>query len=327
MAVSRRCQLRHTPFMPFSAAAKARVRFSLASQIPPFYPLCTGIRKAFRGMEKSAEMATREQPPKTRLVTAQFQWFILVLAASFTCYRLVSAAVAPDAAYVPDEVLLAVMLVLLVYLWVQQARTLSRLSKSEAALRDSHVGMLTALVEAVEAKDPYTRGHSEQVRRLSVELAKMLGLSSTSVNVVSRAAALHDLGKIETPDAILHKNGPLTSEEWEILKKHPARTATILSSLDFLRDEVRAAVLHHERYDGAGYGVGLKGSQIPIEASIIAVADMFDAMNSDRPYRTKLPRATILAELEKTRGFQHPPAVIDAFLKVLESRPELWIRT
>ena len=279
-------------------------------------------------LQEGATEVTTPRPSGEKPVSAQFQWFVLVLAAAFTAYRLISAVVAPEAAnYVPDVVLLAVMLTLLVYLWATQARALSRLSKSEAALRESHVGMLAALVEAVEAKDPYTRGHSEQVRRLSVELAKGLGLSTNSVNVVSRAAALHDLGKIETPDAILHKQGPLTKEEWEILKKHPARTATILSSLDFLREEVRAAVLHHERYDGAGYGVGLKGSQIPIESSIIAVADMFDAMNSDRPYRTKLPREAILAELEKTRGVQHPPAVVDAFLKVLTERPELWIRT
>lgn len=261
-----------------------------------------------------------------RAVTVHFEWFVLLLAAFFTGYRLFCAAFAPEAHYIPDELLLAVMLFLLGYLWATQARALARLAKSEAALQDSHVGMLAALVEAMEAKDPYTRGHSEQVRRLSVELAKEVGLNTASVNVVSRAAALHDLGKIETPDAILHKNGPLTPEEWEILKKHPARTATILSSLDFLREEVRAAVLHHERYDGAGYGVGLKGDQIPIESSIIAVADMFDAMNSDRPYRTKLPRETILAELQKTRGVQHPAAVVDAFLKVLGDRPELWVR-
>lgn len=260
-------------------------------------------------------------------VTTQFQWFVLFLAVLFTCYRFISATVAPDSAYIPDEILLAVMLALIGYLWVTQARALSRLSKSEAALQDSHVGVLAALVEVVEAKDPYTRGHSDQVKRLSVELAKTLGLSDASVNVVSRAAALHDLGKLETPDAILHKQEPLTAEEWEILRKHPARVATILSSLDFLREEVRIAVLHHERFDGSGYGVGLKGTEIPVESSIIAVADMFDAMNSDRPYRPRLPKEKILAELEKTRGVQHPAAIVDAFVKVLAEQPELWIRT
>ena len=270
-------------------------------------------------------MAPQKQTA-ARAVTVHFEWFVLLFAAFLTGYRLYCAMFAPEAHYIPDEVLLSVMLFLLGYLWITQTRALARLAKSEAALQESHVGMLGALVEAMEAKDPYTRGHSEQVRRLSVEVAKEVGLAPATVNVVSRAAALHDLGKIETPDAILHKNGPLTREEWEILKKHPARTATILSSLDFLREEVRAAVLHHERYDGAGYGVGLKGDQIPIESSIISVADMFDAMNSDRPCRTKMPRETILAELEKTRGVQHPPVVVDALVKVLGERPELWVR-
>ncbi len=262
----------------------------------------------------------------SRPVTDHFKWFVLLIAAFFAGYRLISALVEHDAAVVPDSVLLAVMLVLIGYLWVTQAQALARLSRSEAALRNSHVGMLTALVAAVEAKDPYTRGHSEQVKRLSVELAKSMGLNDASVEVVSRAAALHDLGKIETPDDILHKKEKLTAEEWDILKKHPARTATILSSLDFLRDEVRVAVLHHERYDGGGYGVGLKGPEIPVESSIIGVADMFDAMNSDRPYRPRLPREAILAELRKSRGIQHPAPVVDAFLKVLADRPELWIR-
>jgi putative nucleotidyltransferase with HDIG domain len=269
---------------------------------------------------------TAQKQGRARPVTAQFEWFILLLAAGFAIYRLVAATVAPEAAYIPDEILLAVMLFLLVYLWIAQARAVARLSKSEKALRDSHVGMLAALIEAVEAKDPYTRGHSEQVRRLSVELARKLGCSPATVAVVSRAAALHDLGKIETPDAILHKQEPLTPAEWQVLKKHPARTATILSSLDFLREEVRAAVFHHERYDGAGYGVGLKGAQIPIESSIIGVADMFDAMNSDRPYRAHLPRETIIAEMQKSRGVQHPPQVVEAFLAVLDEHPELWIR-
>jgi HD-GYP domain-containing protein (c-di-GMP phosphodiesterase class II) len=270
---------------------------------------------------------TKQETPDATPVTPQFQWFVLLLAVSLTGYRLLQAALVPEAALVPDEVLITIMLFLVGYLWIKQSQALYRLSKSEAALHESQVGVLTALVEAVEAKDPYTRGHSDQVRRLSVELAKKMGLTAAVVAVVSRAAALHDLGKIETPDAILHKQTALTREEWEVLKKHPARTATILASLGFLRDEARVAVLHHERYDGGGYATGIKGEQIPIESSIISVADTFDAMNSDRPYRPRLPRETILAELKKTRGAHHPATVVDAFVQVLAEHPELWNRT
>lgn len=267
-----------------------------------------------------------KKQPEGRGVTPQFKRFVFLLLVSFTCYRLLFALFAPNVWHIPDEVLLVGMVCLATYLWAAQAQALARLSKSESALRDAHIEMLAALVQAVEARDPYTRGHSEQVRRLSVELAKRLELSEERVAVVSRAAILHDLGKLETPDAILHKVGPLTHEEWQVLKKHPGRTATILSPLCFLAEEVRVAVFHHERCDGEGYGAGLKESEIPIEASIIGVADMFDAMNSDRPYRPRMPRETILGELRKGRGIQHPAVVVDRFLELLAQHPEMWVQ-
>lgn len=270
-------------------------------------------------------MAARKQTG-AQGISDQFKRFVLVLTISFACYRLFFALVAPEALHIPDELLLSVMLLLIAYLWSVQTRTLNRLHISETKLQEAQVGILAALVAAVEAKDPYTRGHSEHVQRLAVELAERLKLDEEHVQVVSRAAVLHDIGKIETPDAILRKNLPLSDEEWQVLKKHPARTASILSSLDFLGDEIRAAVFHHERVDGAGYGVGLKGPSIPLESSIIAVADTFDAMNSDRPYRKRLPRATILEELRLSRGVQHPETVVDAFIEMISERPEMWVR-
>ena len=257
----------------------------------------------------------------------QFERFVLFLAASLTIYRLVFATLVPDAWHIPDTVLLSITLVIVGYLWTAQTRAVSRLLELQVALHEAQVGVLAALVATVEAKDEYTRGHSEQVMRLSTELAKKLALTDDRVGIVSRAAALHDLGKIETPDAILHKKDRLTDSEMKVLQKHPARTAAILSSLDFLSEESRVAALHHERCDGTGYGERLKEVQIPIESSIIAVADTFDAMNSDRPYRGKQPRETILVELEEGRDIQHPGAVVDAFLELLAARPELWIRT
>ena len=259
-------------------------------------------------------------------VTLQFKRFMALVAVSFALYRLLFALFAPDAWHIPDQVLLGVMVGLVGYLWLGETRLLSQLSKANKSLRDAHVGTLAALVAAVEAKDPYTRGHSEQVRRLSVALAEEMGINAERIAVVSRAAVLHDVGKLETPDAILHKADPLTQDEWRILKRHPERTAAILSSIDFLAQELRIALFHHERPDGKGYAAGLTGSAIPIEASIIAVADTFDAMNSDRPYRPKLARDKILEELRKSRDVQHPGAVLDAFQAILAHRPELWIR-
>ena len=261
------------------------------------------------------------------VLVSQFERFVLFLAASFTCYRLLFAVVGDNSSPIPDEILLAVLLAVVGYLWATQLRALSRLVKSEAALRDMQTGVLAALVQAVEAKDIYTRGHSEQVRRLSVELAKKMKLDEDRVQVIGRAAVLHDLGKIETPDALLHKTTPLSNEEWEILRLHPSRTASILSSLEFLQEETRIAAFHHERCDGSGYSVGLKADAIPIESSIIAISDAFDAMNSNRPYRSRLPREKILEELTKGRDVQHPSAVVDAFIGLLKEKPELWIRT
>jgi len=270
-------------------------------------------------MAEARKMAGRE-------VSIEFKRAVVMLAVSFAFYRLLFSLFAPDAWHIPDEVLLGIMVCLVAYLWMAEVRTLSHLSRSESALRSAQVGTLAALVEAVEAKDPYTRGHSEQVRRLSVALAQKMGLEEDRIGIVSRAAVLHDVGKLETPDAILHKTEPLTDADWQTLKKHPERTATILSSLGFLAPELRVAMFHHERCDGTGYGAGLKGSDIPLEASIIAVADMFDAMHSDRPYRPKVPRERILEEFQQSRDVQHPAAVIDPFLEMLGERPELWLR-
>ena len=259
-------------------------------------------------------------------VTPQFKRFAAWLAISLAAYRLLFSVFAPNAWHLPDEVLLAILIGIVGYMWMAQSQLLCRLSKSEAALREAQVGTLAALVEAVEAKDPYTRGHSEQVRRLSVALAEKAGLPKERIDIVSRAAVLHDVGKIETPDAILHKAGPLTQDEWKVLQKHPVRTATILSALTFLAEETRIAAFHHERVDGRGYCAGIKEPDIPLESSIIAVADTFDAMNSERPYRSKIPPDTIVAELRKGRGTQHPGELVDTFLELLTEQPELWIR-
>jgi HD-GYP domain-containing protein (c-di-GMP phosphodiesterase class II) len=257
-------------------------------------------------------------------VSAEFERFVLVLVASLALYRIVPSLFAPGMEHIPDAVLLSVTLFVVGYLWLRRTSALSDLLDAQNSLRDAHVGAVGALVHALEAKDEYTQGHSERVRCLSVVLAGKLGLDEERVGVVSRAAALHDLGKLAVPDAILHKKEPLTPDEQAILENHPRRTADILSTLGFLEKESRVALLHHERHDGSGYCMGLKGDEIPLEVAIIAIVDMFDAMNSRRPYRDRLPAEKIRAELKQVRGIKHSPAVVDALLELLAAHPDLW---
>jgi HD-GYP domain-containing protein (c-di-GMP phosphodiesterase class II) len=233
-------------------------------------------------------------------VSGQFQSFVLSLVGAFAFFRLFTTWFTHGDAPVSDGFLLAVTLALVGYLWLCQ----------------SQVSVIGTLVKTIEAKDPYTRGHSEEVARLSVELARTLQLPDDSIAVVNRAGVLHDIGKLGIADDILHKDGPLSDAEWQVMKDHVRRASDILSTLSF-----------HERYDGRGYGLGLKADEIPIEAYIIAIADGFDAMNAERPYRGRIPRAQVISEITKGRATQYHPRVADAFLTLLDDRPELWARS
>jgi HD-GYP domain-containing protein (c-di-GMP phosphodiesterase class II) len=260
-------------------------------------------------------------------VSGQFQSFVLSLVGAFAFFRLFTTWFTHGDAPVSDGFLLAVTLALVGYLWLCQSGTLHELGIAQAQLISSQVSVIGTLVKTIEAKDPYTRGHSEEVARLSVELARTLQLPDDSIAVVNRAGVLHDIGKLGIADDILHKDGPLSDAEWQVMKDHVRRASDILSTLSFLERESRIALLHHERYDGRGYGLGLKADEIPIEAYIIAIADGFDAMNAERPYRGRIPRAQVISEITKGRATQYHPRVADAFLTLLDDRPELWARS
>ncbi|MBQ4427068.1 MAG: HD-GYP domain-containing protein [Oscillospiraceae bacterium] len=169
----------------------------------------------------------------------------------------------------------------------------------------------------IDAKDPYTNGHSKRVAIYTKRLAKEFGYEGEELDRVYYIALLHDCGKIGVPDSILTKPGKLTDEEYEILKSHSARGAEILSSFKSLKDVEAGAHYHHERYDGKGYPDGLKGEEIPFIARMICVADSFDAMNSNRVYRKKLPREKIISELEENKGKQFDPEVADVMLRLI----------
>jgi putative nucleotidyltransferase with HDIG domain len=147
---------------------------------------------------------------------------------------------------------------------------------------------LLGLANALEAKDPYTRGHSERVGDWSRRLAVGLGLGHVDVEVIAQAGLLHDVGKIGVPEAVLGKQGPLTGEEWRLMRRHPVVGAQIVAPFDFLAGATPVILHHHERWDGSGYPDGLAGEAIPLGARLVAVADVYDALTSERPYRAAL---------------------------------------
>lgn len=182
------------------------------------------------------------------------------------------------------------------------------------SLINNFYGILRSLVNALEAKDPYTGKHSERVTQIAVELAREMSVSETYIEMLNTVGYLHDIGKIGMPDEILNKIGPLTREEYEVVKKHPVIGESIIRDLGLGADERAIIRHHHERWDGLGYPDGLAGKDIPLLARIVAVADAFDAMTSKRAYRDPLPMEKAVAELVNNRNKQFDPDVVDAFL-------------
>jgi HD-GYP domain-containing protein (c-di-GMP phosphodiesterase class II) len=175
--------------------------------------------------------------------------------------------------------------------------------------------LLDLMVAAIEARDPYTSGHSQRVARASKLIARAVGLRSAEIERVGIAALLHDVGKIDEAFApILAKEGRLTPEEWDIMKRHPIRSAELVGLLSSLRDVVPAVRHHHENWDGTGYPDGIKGESIPLASRIIMFADTLDAMTSDRPYRKALGVEEAKAEFLRFRGRQFDPAICDRIL-------------
>jgi putative nucleotidyltransferase with HDIG domain len=186
-----------------------------------------------------------------------------------------------------------------------------------AQLERSHWELIQALAQAIEAKDSYTSNHVGRVRDLSVEIARAVGLNREQTRVLAISATLHDVGKISTPDRILLKPGPLTDEEYEIMKQHAANGAQILRGICSLPTGVEPMVRHHhERWDGRGYPDGLAGKKIPLGAQIISIADCYDAMTYDRPYRKGFPKAEALKKMEMGCGTQFNPKLLCAFFAI-----------
>lgn len=183
--------------------------------------------------------------------------------------------------------------------------------------RAAHRATIRALVQAVDIKDRYTRGHSERVGQASAMIARELGMADDRLEVVRIAGILHDVGKLGVPTRLLRKDGPLTPEERRVIELHPEYGHEMVRGIGFL-GEARSAILHHhERIDGTGYPYGLSGEQIPVPARVVAVADSFDAMTSTRSYSRARPVAVALAELERCAGAQFDPVMVRALVSAI----------
>ena len=187
-------------------------------------------------------------------------------------------------------------------------------------LERSYLSTIVTLSGVVEAKDLYTDKHMKDIAEYSVEIAKKLGLSEKEIENIRKAALLHDLGKVSVPDSILMKEGKLTADEMEIIKKHPSTGAKMIEPVEPLK-HAREIIKHHQEcYDGSGYPDGLKGEDIPLGARIVAVADAFGAMTTTRPYRKALSVEQAMSELKKYAGIQFAPDIVEIFLAILHDQ-------
>jgi putative nucleotidyltransferase with HDIG domain len=197
-----------------------------------------------------------------------------------------------------------------------------KLLESYQRLEESSLEAIESLNAAVEAKDPYTAGHSQRVERIVVALGDELGLAPVRLAALRHAGLFHDIGKLAVPDAILAKPAKLTDEEYEQIKRHPDDGAKIVGKLGRLRETVPIIRHHHERWDGSGYPDRLAGEEIPLEAAITGLADAWDAMTTDRPYQRARSVAEAADEIRRGRGTQFAPDVVDAFFRVLRRTPD-----
>jgi len=195
------------------------------------------------------------------------------------------------------------------------AEKTGKLQEAYQTLKKAHLDSVKVLAGAIDAKDPYTRGHSDRVRQMSLQIAASLRFTEERMEILEYGALLHDIGKIGIKDEILRKQTPLTTEEYQTIREHPLIGVRIVEGVEFFKNKIPMIRNHHEQFDGKGYPDGLVGEAIPLEARIIAVPDAFDAMASLRPQRRTRALDEILSEMEQYRGRQFDPRILEIFLQ------------
>lgn len=217
-------------------------------------------------------------------------------------------------------------LLLLIESGIKSIKQMNEIKKINEELSDTYEKLERAYLESiqtlrytVEAKDTYTRGHSDRVAAFSVLIGKKLNLPEKDLTTLEIGGLFHDVGKIGVPDSILLKENKLTDDEYSEIKNHPSIGAHILSTATIFKDIIPIVKHHHERYDGSGYPAQLKGNDIPYLAKITAISDSFDAMTSRRTYRNPLPIETVISEFERCKGTQFDPKITDVFLDILRN--------
>jgi putative nucleotidyltransferase with HDIG domain len=200
---------------------------------------------------------------------------------------------------------------------IDRLNLFDELTRSNIELKLAYDATIEGWARAIELRDGDTEGHSRRVEALTLNLARTLGISNDELLHMRRGAMLHDIGKIAIPDGILLKTGKLTEEEWLVMKRHPTLAYDMLSKIDYLKPALDIPLNHHERWDGSGYPQGLAGEDIPIQARIFAVVDVWDALQSDRPYREAWSEEKTISYLKEKSGSEFDPRVVDAFLRLL----------
>ena len=206
---------------------------------------------------------------------------------------------------------------------IEQAELFAKVRGHADEIELSYDATLKALMAALDAKDEVTEGHCERVAKLTVQLAKQMGMPEQQIVDIERGALLHDVGKIGVPDAVLKKPAALNDGEWEAMRKHPLLASLMVSKIGFLENAMPILLYHHEQYDGGGYPFGLSGDKIPLEARLFSVIDAYDAMTSDRPYRDAMTHDVAMAEVALNSGRQFDPDAVAAFEKLMLTRPKL----
>jgi putative nucleotidyltransferase with HDIG domain len=209
---------------------------------------------------------------------------------------------------------------------IENARLFEKVKKKNEELIETYFQSMKVLAQSIEEKDEYTKAHSERMIRNATLMVEKLGLPEDLKEPIRFAALLHDIGKIDIPDAILLKKAALEKSEQKQMRTHPARGASLIKHIKFLKSVAPIILHHHERWDGKGYPKGLKGEEIPIGARIICILDTYDAITSNRPYSDSRGREWATKELQDCAGTQFDPRVVDAFVEILkeEEKHKQW---